>query len=402
MTTTVQNERKPSISVKTRRSLALAFFAFIFIGANDGGLGVLLPSIRTHYHINTGTLSYIFLAGTVGYLLSSLNSGLLVEKLGMRRFLILGSVIYIVGAAVYISQPIFLIVLVGALLIGMAVASLDAGLNSYIASLPENTALLNYLHAFYGAGAWLGPIVASTLLAFQWSWSSVYLVWGAFALIVAIGLLTIFVEPLSLQKVQGKQENNILLATLRVRVVWLAAFFLFFYCGSEVSTGSWSYSFLLGDRHIIPLFAGWMISGYWLGLTLGRIFLGRLALRIGPVRVIQFCLLGITLGVLVVWLLPLVVASAVGLFIVGFSLGPIFPTTIALMSSLVPARILPSAVGFLASFANIGIALFSWSAGNLIQHSGFWSLWPLQIFLAVCMLFLWLFLQKRPASLRPV
>jgi fucose permease len=379
--------------------IALCFLAFILIGANDGTLGVVLPSLRTHYQINNASVSLIFLASSTGYLLASFNNGLLVEKLGNRRFLRLGTTTFVLCAGTYSLMPPFPVLLLAALLLGAAVAVLDAGLNSYIASLPGNTTLLNYLHAFYGSGAWLGPVVASGLLALHWGWNTVYITWGCLALVVLLGFVMIFREaPVTQSAEEAQREGNILLLTLRLRVVWIAALFLLFYTGAEVSTGSWTYSFLTEAQHNMPLIAGWMVSGFWLGLTLGRIVLGHVAERVGHVRLIQGCLVGVMIGVLITWLLPTLVTDALGLFLIGFSLGPIFPTVIAMMSTLVSARILPGAIGFLASFANIGAALFSWTAGNLAQQVGLWSLWPLQVALVVCMVGLWLALHKQPSD----
>lgn len=378
--------------------IALSFLAFVLIGANDGTLGVVLPSLRAHYQINNATVSFIFLAASTGYLLASFNNGLLVEKLGNRRFLLLGTVIFVLCAATYSLVPPFPVLLIAALLLGAAVAVLDAGMNSYIASLPNNTTLLNYLHAFYGAGAWLGPVVASGLLALQWGWNTVYMIWGGVALVVLLGFAAIFRESPVTQQVEEQREGNILLMTLKLRVVWIAALFLLFYTGAEVSTGSWTYSFLTEAQHNIPLIAGWMVSGFWLGLTLGRIVLGHVAQRVGHVRLIQGSLVGVVIGVLITWLIPTPIADALGLFLIGFSLGPIFPTVIAMMSTLVSARILPGAIGFLVSFANIGAALFSWLAGNLAQQVGLWSLWPLEVTLTVCMVGLWLVLNRQPSG----
>jgi fucose permease len=98
-----------------------------------------------------------------------------------------------------------------------------------------------------------------------------------------------------------------------------------------------------------------------------------------------------------VWLVPVEIVSAGALLLIGFSLGPIFPTTIALMSKLVSARILPSAIGFIASLGSMGGALFPWLAGNLAQHIGLWSLLPFVIILTVFMLGIWLALQRQPA-----
>ena len=179
-----------------------------------------------------------------------------------------------------------------------------------------------------------------------------------------------------------------------------ARVFLLIYVGSEVTLGSWSYSFFTEARHIAPLPSGWIVSGYWLGLSLGRLLLGHVGIRIGNKRMIQLCLFGVVVGLLLIWLIPLPFVSAFGLFLTGFSLGPIFPTTIALMPTLVSARILPTAIGFLASLGSMGGALFPWLAGNLAQYIGLWSLLPYVIILASVMFVLWVVLERQPAEIQ--
>ncbi|MFL5627019.1 MAG: MFS transporter, partial [Ktedonobacteraceae bacterium] len=294
--------------------------------------------------------------------------------------------------------PPFFIVLAAALLLGAGVAMLDAGLNTYIAILPGNTTLLNYLHAFYGVGAWLGPVVASAVLAIQWGWNSVYWIWGGMSLVLLLGIVGIYKERLPTQKSETKAEGNILVATLRLRIVWLAALFLLVYVGAEVSLGSWSYSLLTEERHGALLISGWIVSGYWFGLTLGRLILGKVGQKVGNKRLIEGSLVGVMIGLLLVWWGPTALVSAVGLWLTGFCLGPIFPTTIALMSGMVTSRVLAGAIGFMTSLGSMGAALFPWLAGNLAQHLGLWSLLPFVIILSVCMLGLWFALQKQPES----
>lgn len=386
---------KTQLTPALRLSLGLSFFAFILIGANDGAVGVLLPSMGTTYHVDKATLGLLFLAGTAGYFLASFNNGLLLEKLGNQRFLLLGTALDLLGMAILSSKPSFVILLLAIVPIGFGGAMLDAGLNSYIAGLPRNTALLNYLHAFYGTGALLGPLVASAFLAAQFGWNTVYFVWIGMAFVLLLGVGVAFRrEQMSAHKEETKAEGNLLVTTLRVRAVWIAALFLLFYVGTEVSLGSWSYSFLTETRHGSTLLSGWTVSGYWLGLTLGRLSLGHVAARIGDKHLIQYCLTGVVIGVLLIWLVPNTIVSACGFCLTGFSLGPIFPTTIALMSHLVSSRILPSAIGFLASLGSMGAALFPWIAGNIAQHLGLWSLLPYVIFLTAIMLILWLMLQR--------
>jgi fucose permease len=84
--------------------------------------------------------------------------------------------------------------------------------------------------------------------------------------------------------------------------------------------------------------------------------------------------------------------------VAGFSFGPIFPTTIAMMSRMVPERVLASAIGFMAAAGSIGGALFPWIAGNLAQSLGLWVLLPYVIGLAFLMMLCWLLFQANPAE----
>lgn len=310
--------------------------------------------------------------------------------------MLLATLIFLTAASAFSLVPPFVVLLIVSFLLGLGIAMLDAGLNAFIAGFPHNTGLLNYLHAFYGLGAWLGPVVAASLLALHFTWNTVYLIWGTLSLLLLGGIALIFEKRTSEQRKAEHHEGIVLAITLRQRVAWLAALFLLIYVGTEVTLGNWSYSFLTEERHGIALLAGWMVSGYWLGLTLGRLVLGRIGQAIGNRRLIQFCLLGVVTGLLLVWVFPQQLLEALGLWLAGVCLGPIFPTTIALVSTLVPPRLLPGTVGFMASLGSMGGAFFPWLAGSLAQHTGLWSLLPFAIALTVIMLGTWGILQSQP------
>src|SRR5690242_12356877 len=130
--------------------IAFVFFAFILIGFNDGAGGVLIPSIQTYYAVDKATVALNFLCGTAGYLIAAFVSGPLGERLGKRRLLLLGGVLFMLGAAGLSFLPPFAFFALLLTPIGCGIGILDAGLNAYVAALPRSTALLNYVHAFYG------------------------------------------------------------------------------------------------------------------------------------------------------------------------------------------------------------------------------------------------------------
>jgi fucose permease len=379
---------------KSRLQLGLAFFGFVLIGANGGTTGVLLPSMSSYYRVDNSVIGLLFLAGSLGYFLSAFSSSLFIERLGMRGFLLLGSFTFLLGMLTLAVKPPFIVILATRLLLGYGIAILETGLNAYVVALPRHTTQLNSLHAFYGAGALLGPILAGALLAFHWAWNSVYFVWGALSLPLLLGFATLYaarLPPESRHKEEGGRRGNDLLATLKLPAIWWATLFLLLYVGVEVSLGNWTYTFLALGRHQQALFSSLVVSGYWLGLTLGRFTLASFAerLRLGNAGLIYCCMAAILLGVTIIWLLPSPFFAAAGFCFVGFSLGPIYPTTVALVPSLVPARLVASAIGFLVSLSILGLAFFPWLAGILTQGIGSWSILPYSGLLTALMLCFW-------------
>lgn len=408
MEVALNESQEQKISSSLKFQIGIAFFAFILIGLNDGAVGVLLPSLREYYKVDKATVSLLFLASTFGYLIAAFSTGYLAEKLGQRRHLIAGPSIFLIGTLLVSFMPPFPVLAFSLLLVGFGIAIIDAGLNAYIVNLPRSTVFLNYLHAFYGIGALLGPIIASTIIAVQLGWNVTYMIWAVLGFIIIFSFVKIFkisaqsVNQSTTSKAENSESDDTTTANsqpttrnsiYKLRAVWYGAFFLMFYVGAEVSLGSWSYTFLTEERKEAALFSGWAVSGYWFGLTMGRFLLGKVGEKFGNKRLIQGCLAGVLLGVFLIWFVPFGAVSAAGLWVVGFSFGPIFPTTIALMPSLVTSRLLPGAIGFLVSLGSMGAAFFPWLAGNLAQNMGLWTLMPYVVVLNFGMLFFWLTLQ---------
>jgi fucose permease len=201
-----------------------------------------------------------------------------------------------------------------------------------------------------------------------------------------------------LQKVQfqeDSQQRNLLKHTLRLPTVWFVAFFLLLCVGIEMSLGRWGYSFLVEARHGDPLLMGWVISGLGLGLMLSRFVFANIAQHMSGKILLQLCLIGVLLGIAWVWLSPQSSMAGLGFCLIGFSLGPIFPTTVSLLPRAVAQSLLPQAIGFIAGIANISSGLFPWAGGTVIQFFGFQSLLAYAFFLLVTAQILYIFLQGR-------
>ena len=275
---------KITASLTRRMPISLAFFGFALSGINESANGVLLPSLTAFYGVNNAVIGVLFFISSAGYFLSALNSGFLTQRLGLRWLLLSGGMLFVLGVLPFGLQLPFALLLPSRFVLGLSIGLIETGLNIYVTALPRSTLLLNYLHAFYGVGGLIGPTVASAILALQLGWNSVYLFQILLGLLLLFGF-GFFFHPLNLHEpvVEEKlsSSENLLAASLKIPIVWLSAIFLLVYVGVEVSIGDWSYTFLLQHRHEAALLAGWIVSGYWLGLTLGRFLLQNLAERAG-------------------------------------------------------------------------------------------------------------------------
>ena len=65
------------------------------------------------------------------------------------------------------------------------------------------------------------------------------------------------------------------------RTTWLIAVFLLGYVGIEVSLGGWIVTFMIRIRQGARFASGMTATGFWLGLTVGRVVLGFVTPRIG-------------------------------------------------------------------------------------------------------------------------
>jgi fucose permease len=159
-------------------------------------------------------------------------------------------------------------------------------------------------------------------------------------------------------------------AIFRYRATWLCAAYFLTYVGTETAISGWVVSFMLRDRNASPYLASLASSGFWTGMALGRLVLGFGTDRIGVRRatVLYFLCAG-TFEVLFAVLVSPVV-SIVLMTLLGFIMGPVFPSGVVVLTRLLPAELHIAAVSFVASLGQVGGALLPFAIGAVVQSLG--------------------------------
>lgn len=373
---------------------SIAYFGFIVIGLLTGAIGVLLPSMISDYHVNKSIIGLLLMISSLGYFLSAMYSGTLAQKLGTYRYVALCALIMLISCLLIALRLPFIGLILADSALSFGMGGIDAGVNNIVVTLPNSSGRLNALHGYFGVGALLGPLIASSLLTLHWAWQQIFLIWAGLSFLLLLGGLLLarkMPQPRVEQQEEQKPQNNVLALALRTGMVWLGMLFLFVYVGIEGSVGTWNYSFSLESGHLDPLLAGWIASGYWLGLTAGRFLVNPLRswLHFSTATLIYGCLTGIALGLVLVWLLSGPLAIFAGFILIGLFLGPIFPAMIGVMPKLVSAELAASAIGLLVGTGVIGGALFPLVTATLAQAFGIWMLLPTILVLTIVMYPLW-------------
>jgi fucose permease len=140
--------------------------------------------------------------------------------------------------------------------------------------------------------------------------------------------------------------------------------------------------------------SGVVATGFWAGMTVGRIGLSFLTSRLGEFRSVLLYL-GICIGLeLIFWLVPSLVVSAVAVAFLGMFLGPLFPTAIIVVTKLLPRHLHVGSIGFGTALGGSGGAIFPFAVGAIAQAKGVKTLQPIILAILAAITGLWLLLPK--------
>jgi fucose permease len=178
------------------------------------------------------------------------------------------------------------------------------------------------------------------------------------------------------------------------RTTWLCCVFLFGYVGTEVALGGWIVTFMLRVRDGSAFSSGMTATGFWLGLTMGRLILGFVTPKIGEKLAIAIYLpLSMALQLLF-WLVPSFLLSAIFVALEGFFLGPLFPAAVVVMTKLLPKHLHVTAIGFVVAFGGCGAAVFPFVVGAVAEATSVRSLQPLILGMLALILCTWVALPR--------
>lgn len=269
-----------------------AFWSLLVMGMNDAAYGALIPYLGTYYRLEYTLVSLIFLSPFVGYTLSALLNNLIHQRYGQRGVAALTSGCHIIAYVIACVHPPYPVLVVVYMLAGFGNGLGDAAWNAWIGNMANANEVLGVMHAFYGAGGVLAPLIATSMITkanLQW-YHFYYIMIGAAAIELAVtvsafwratGKVFLDSHPKTTDSAGNSSLKEALLKMPAARVTWLCAAFLLCYVGVEVALGGWIVKFMIEVRNGEPFASGLTAMGFWMGITVGRVVLGFITPMLG-------------------------------------------------------------------------------------------------------------------------
>lgn len=351
--------------------VVLAYVAFIALGMPDGLLGIAWPSMRAYFSVPLDALGMLLVGSVSGYMLSSFMSGALVSRFGVGRLLAVSC--FLTGAALfgYTLVPMWWMMVLLGVMAGLGAGAIDAGLNTYAAA-HFGEGLVQWLHASYGIGITMGPIIMTMSLTNFDSWQMGYRIVAGFQWLMALAFVFTLSWWSDNNEAGGEKRltdyKTPMAETMRRPRVWLSVLLFFLYVGAEVSLGTWAFSLLTESRGVETSLAGFWTGSYWATFTIGRILAGLYAKRLGVNTLVQGGLLLALLGALLLWWNPFELANLLAVALVGLAIAPIFPAMISGTSQRVAPKFAANTIGMQMAATGLGGAVIPSAIGIMARR----------------------------------
>ncbi len=344
---------------------AAYYLAFILLGLGSGVEGPTLLKLAEHTSSALSQISLIFFFGSLGYLLGSLLGGWIYDRVPGHRFM--GGILVSLGiliAFVPVATSLWTLMVI-VLVLGFTKGALDVGCNTLLLWVHNETVgpFMNGLHAFFGLGAFIAPLIVAWVLA---ATGDIYWVFWIFAIAAFPIAALVWSLPSPVSRAVPTQHEN---APFPVLPVILMVLCFVLYVGGEVGYGNWIYTYAFKLKFETEVTAAYLTSACWGSFALARLFGVWVSTRAKPTMILSIDFAGclLSLGLVLVFPRSDTILWA-GTILSGISMASIFPTFMTLAEERM--HVTGTIAGWFLLGAGTGGMILPWLIGQVFERIG--------------------------------
>lgn len=341
------------------------YLAFILLGLTVAVEGPTLLKLAEHTSSALDEISSLFLFSSLGYLIGSYVGGRIYDRVPGHRFM--ASILVFLGIMVAIVPltttrwALFTIVLV----LGLFKGALDVGCNTLLLWVHDETVgpFMNGLHAFFGVGAVIAPLVVARVLSLT---GDIYWVYWLFAILCLPLGVWIWSLPSPASRAVPAQHESTSFPLLPVLVMVLC---FVLYVGGEAGYGAWIYTYAFTLNFGNEITAAYLTSVFWGSFTVGRLIGIWISTLAKPLTILYLDFVGCVISIGVILLFPQSnIMLWIGTVLFGLSQASIFPTFLTLAEERM--HVTGTIAGLFLVGAGIGGMILPWLIGQGFTQVG--------------------------------
>lgn len=252
---------------------ALTYLMFMMFALTTESVGLIIPEVTRSFHIGLTASGAFHYAPMTAIGLAGIGLGFLADRLGRKRAIMLGLLLFAANAFLFIVAHSYGFLLALLTLSGVAIGIFKTGALALIGDISrstrEHTATMNMVEGFFGVGSIIGPAIVARLLQDGLAWKWLYVLAGALCTVLVLIASRVDYPVSTVPAAAPIRTVEILRRPLALGF----SLACFLYVALECSIYVWLPTYLLGDAATLSNQAVWAVPAFFLLRALGR-FLG--------------------------------------------------------------------------------------------------------------------------------
>jgi len=329
--------------------VALIMLTFFVISFLTNIFGPLIPDLKTGFGLSLTTVAVLPFAFFIAYGVMSIPSGMLVEKYGMKRNMLVAFIVAFTGSLLIAFHPSYPTFVVSLFLIGSGMAMLQVVINPLLrtAGGEEHYAFYSILaQLIFGLASFISPWVYTAIVTdasdkgFAASvralaptglpWVSMYWIFTAICLAMLAIILASRFPKVELKEDERAGAWKVHVELFRNRTVQLFFLGLICYVGTEQGVANWISQFLQTYHGQDPATTGASTVAYFWGLMTAGGILGLVLVKIMDSRKVLILFTALAMACLAAALFGTRGMALVCFPMVGFFASVMYPIVFSL------------------------------------------------------------------------
>ena len=295
----------------------LTFLMFMMFAMTTDSVGIIIPEVIEEFHLSMLAAGAFHYANMAAIALAAIFLGYLADKLGRKKTIILGLILFALNSYLFVVGNAFTFFLVLLVISGASIGIFKTGALALVGdisrSASEHTTTMNTVEGFFGVGAIIGPAIVARLLSAEVSWKWLYVIAGSICVLLIVTALLVK-YPKTVKTMDEPIDFRRTMRMMRSPYALGFSLGIFLYVALECAVYVWMPTLLTGYSGDFAFMATYAISLFFILRAVGR-FLGAWVLaRYSWTSVmvlfslaILICFTGAIAGGLsyALWLLPL-------------------------------------------------------------------------------------------------